>query len=359
MKKYTLILLLIISTTYAFIAFGKDLIVTLSNNDVISIPLEPGSKLDVVSTSGIGVNEGDVTVTVSDTGLDLCERIKAVDATVTCTGGTGTAPTITSFTASPTSITSGGNVTLTWVLANDAVSCVKTTTSGSTGNWSGTITGSQVTNGSHSQLISNITSNSTYRLQCTNSNGSSLLKTASVNIATSASCTSQPPPPSPIIEDTTILSSGGGPGQSYNGTYIGMFPGSGATAWPGSSAQSLSLTIHRDEYVAAQFNSGNTDYTGNLVLVPVTGDEGPASFGTTWVISECPGDFNTHLGQSACKSTSTLRWSTEGTDGSARCQLDKNKTYYLNIIHSWNTASDYASKCSSAYCGLLGSNTFN
>jgi len=306
------------------------------------------------------VNEGDVTVTVSDTGLDLCERIKAVDATVTCTGGgTGTAPTITSFTVNPTSITSGGSATLTWILANDAVSCTKTITSGSTGStWSGTMTGSQVTNGSHSQVISNITSNSTYRLQCTNSNGSSLLKIASVNIATSASCTSQPPPPSPITKDTTILSNFGGSGQSYNGTYVGMFPGTTATAWPGHSAQSLSITIDKDKYVAAQFNSGNADYTGNLVLVPVTGDEGPAAFGQTWAISECPGDFNTHLGQAKCKSGATLRWSTEGTGGSARCQLDKNKTYYLNIIHSFNTTSDWSSTCSHSYCGLLGSNTF-
>lgn len=362
MKKYALILLLLLSSTFAFIAFGKDLIVTLSNNDVISIPLEPGSTLEVASSASLGVNEGDVLVSVSDTGMDLCDRINAVDATVTCTGGTGSAPTIVSFTASPNSVTSGGSTTLSWTLANNATSCTKSVVSGSTGSpaWTGTITGSQVVNGTYTQTISNITTNSTYRLQCSNSIGSSLLMTASVNIATSASCVSQPPPPSPIIEDTTILANFGGPGLPYDGTYIGMFPGTSATGWPGVSGQKIKLAIHKNEYVAAEFNSGNGDFTGTLQSIPITSFEGPSAFGQTWAISECPGDFNTHLNQAACKSGTDLSWSTEGFSPSTHCQLAKNTTYYLNLIHSATTDSTYSSTCfaPNVYCGFLGVNVY-
>jgi hypothetical protein len=83
---------------------------------------------------------------------------------------------------------------------------------------------------------------------------------------------------------------------------------------------------------------------------------------TTITISECPGDFNVHLNQARCKSSGTatgpLYWS-DMSDANPQlyCKIERNKIYYLNIVHS-NDSPDYQSSGCVLYpninfCGIL------
>ena len=66
-----------------------------------------------------------------------------------------------------TTIDIGGLASIFWTISNDVTSCLKL------GDWSGQLSDSEITNGTHTTLISNITSNSTYIIRCENDYGSS------------------------------------------------------------------------------------------------------------------------------------------------------------------------------------------
>ncbi len=81
-------------------------------------------------------------------------------------------------------------------------------------------------------------------------------------------------------------------------------------------------------------------------------------------ISECPGDFNDHLNQPACtvndSNFTTIRWTTKtnpvGPPGFF-CELEKNTTYFMNIVHSDNSENNNyeTSGCQDSSCGVLAS----
>ncbi|MFK5855705.1 MAG: hypothetical protein QM503_06205 [Bacteroidota bacterium] len=349
MKNFLLKSFIFITIFFTFTVNSVDLKLTYENGTkTLTIPLKDGATVDVITS---GVDEGNVSAETVETGLELCERL--FDATLCSgSGGGGSAPRINSFTASSPSVIAGGTITLTYDLSNDATSCTKS------GSWSGSLSGSAVTNGSHTTAPITITTPSTFTLNCNNSNGPSNTEQAIVNIATSSNCTSAPQPPAGITLDTTIIAVGGGdPGISYNGMFSNLWSDGLVQNWPADNANRMKLTIDQDKYMAAQFTTSSSNLTGDLLTIPVTTFEGPTAFGLTWVISECPGDFVTHLNQSACTSFGALKWSTEGTDGSLRCQLSKNTTYYLNLIHSRDTDSTFDSKCFNSFCGFLGDST--
>ena len=93
----------------------------------------------------------------------------AIDVT---TAPAAPAPTITSFTASPTSVTSGGTVTLNWTSQN-ATSCT------ASGGWSGT----QPTSGPVTSAA--ITSTTTFTLTCTGGGGTTAAQSVTVTIKSS------------------------------------------------------------------------------------------------------------------------------------------------------------------------------
>ena len=272
-------------------------------------------------------------------------------------------PPILTLSANPTTVNSGGSSTITWTLANDATTCTKS------GDWTGVFTGSAVTNGSHSLLVENITSNSTFNLVCVNSTGSSPSRTATVLVNNgSPNCANQPP----ILngdEDFTIkLIPGvpfGQPGSpsdpaTYDGTYDDIAPGSG---WPGILGTASFFNLTSNKYIAMQFVTDNTNAIARLVFTVPGNGQGPPSTATTVAISECPGDFTTHLNQSRCLrvggAVPNLRWSQNpNTNALTHCILEKNKTYYLNIVHSNSIADGYSTTgCTSTNCGGIFSHT--
>jgi len=265
-------------------------------------------------------------------------------AELACTGGT--APSITSLTANPSSVNSGESSTILWDLSNDVSSCIKS------GDWSGAITGSDVSNGIHASIVANITTNKTFNLQCSNANGITSLYTANVIIAPSG-CSA------PILgenKDLTIVANGTPSAGAFDGSFSNL---SGTNdPWPAfGNTQGLSLT--KDQYISASFITGTLNLSGRLSFANPGNNQGFPSNTTTVVINECPGDFN--INQPTCKSTfvgnnGSLGWSTDPiANPSQFCILNKNTEYYLNIVHSDNSEGDNfaTSDCSQSYCGII------
>ena len=128
--------------------------------------------------------------------------------------------------------------------------------------------------------------------------------------------------------------------------------------WPADHLQ-LSSGVSRNEYLALKFKTHVTDETtASFIFANPPLNIGPPSQGTTYSISECPGDFRQSLGKclKLSSSASSLFWSTEGIYlDSQVCNLDKNKVYYFNIINSNDAYSFEISSCpqQETHCGIM------
>ncbi len=115
-------------------------------------------------------------------------------------------------------------------------------------------------------------------------------------------------------------------------------------------------------FIAPEQQSGNN--RGRLNLLPPSNGQGQSSAGTTIAISECRGDFSTHLNQSTCQrvggGSPSLRWALDTVAGNplTDCLLIPGQVYYLNIIHSNSIDTIFQqSTCSFANCGVLFTHT--
>lgn len=138
-----------------------------------------------------------------------------------------TAPSVT-LTASPATVSSGGNATLTWSSTNSS-SCT------ATGGWSG----SKPLNGS--EPVNNITQTTSYTLTCSGSGGPAAQRTVTVSVG------SPPPPPTPTPTATlsaspTSVQSGGSTTLTWSSTNATSCAASGA--WSGSKATSGSEQVN-------------------------------------------------------------------------------------------------------------------
>jgi hypothetical protein len=166
----------------------------------------------------------------------------------------------------------------------------------------------------------------------------------------------------PIIfgsEDRSVIANGSPVGQTYDGNFEHLQGMDRTSLWPGNFGHLMSLSLSRRQYIAAAFNSSNNDYLARIQLSIPGNFEGPPSKAATIVISECPGDFNVHMNQDKCRSigggSPSIRWATDGSaDPKKYCLLEKNKDYYLNIVHSDNSENNNfdTSDCPNSYCGI-------
>jgi hypothetical protein len=184
---------------------------------------------------------------------------------------------------------------------------------------------------------------------------------------TGPNCATSQPPILNGNEDRTILAQGANNSpKEYNGLYNDIYNNSGLgnpTPWPGPLGNTISLNLEKNKYIAAKFTAPNESIDGKFLTQVPSNAEGVPPSGYTVAISECPGDFNVHLNQPACKwGYETFKWSTTpnppGPPGFF-CELEQGKTYYLNIVHSRNAENDnYATtKCLARgdSCGHLAS----
>lgn len=175
-------------------------------------------------------------------------------------------------------------------------------------------------------------------------------------------CADQPP----ILkgaEDLTVLANNSPNPGLYDGLYSSIQVNPAVVPWPGNWGESIHLSLTANQYIAAEFNSGSADDSAIFQFAPSGNFEGAPTVGTAISISECPGDFSTHLGQETCLryggAIQSMRWATDpSANGEMVCKLDKDHTYFLNIVHSNSDQDGYATTaCNFDYCGVLAQQT--
>jgi hypothetical protein len=179
------------------------------------------------------------------------------------------------------------------------------------------------------------------------------------SFAQTVNCSQDQPPILSGFGDQTIIANGSINGDIYDGLFEHLQGNGVISPWPGHFGDSIRLTLSRGGYIAAAFNSNINDYLARIQLSPVGNFEGPPSKAVTLVISECPGDFNVHLNQEKCRviggAIPFIRWATDvNADPAKYCMLEKNKNYYLNIVHSDNSENNNfnTTDCSFSSCGI-------
>lgn len=270
-----------------------------------TIALPSGSKS--ITTSTAGTYQFTLTCNGSQSG-------DTKTSTITLTVNAANAVSISSFTASPTTITAGGSTTLNWTTLN-ATSCTPT---GGTGGWSSLSIG--LPNGSAAVTIPTAGTYS-FTLSCQDAQAGTAVKSTVVIVNPAVQqC------PTPTLSGTTT---------SWKTFWLVDFP---KPAYDNRYA-----TIPRYGYYALEFNTGNIISNGKMFSVETTVTDG-VRLGT---FSKCPGDFDV---APECKYVwgigGGLSWATNGTSG---CQLAPNTTYYFNVTFTDGVNSN-ASSCGSSPC---------
>ncbi|WP_395374395.1 hypothetical protein [Marinicella sp. W31] len=250
---------------------------------------------------------------------------------------TNPTPLTLSMSASPTSVIAGGQATISWTLGNVASGATCT----ASGAWSGS---KAAQTGNNTEVVNSITPPATFTLSCQNPGTNAVVRQVTVNSQGSAQCSSQPP--IALVEQTA-------PNTFQDGT--------NNIPWGEATGVTVRYGLSKFKYSALDFVSPSGNLTKKVFFENGRpADGGPANY--TVAISECPGDFSVHLNQNFCKvsgSTPTLRWTTDPAV-SSRCTLEKNKQYYLNIVHSLDEANGYTNSIcpDAAECGVLFSELF-
>ena len=204
---------------------------------------------------------------------------------------------VVNLTATPSSIDTGQSVTLDWSTTN-ADSCVASDA------W----VGNRSTSGR--EIVTPTAAGTyTFTLRCINSttNAEDWVKvTVSDPVSGPTNC-SQPP-----LSGGRVITWSSFFGQNF----------------PGPNNADIKVNIDRHSYLAIEFNSGDLRRHGAIGLIQTTTSSGLRRGS----ISECPGDF-TGKNIEACKTTwgvdELIKWGM--IDHPVFCQLDTNKTYYVNF----------------------------
>jgi hypothetical protein len=336
MKKISKLIVFIAIITFA--VFSQSEVLRLNyNGGNQDITLAPGSKVNVVSS------DGRVEVTTNLTAVQIGDLL----------GVTGTInnPSVNISVSASVLISGSGTAILSWSIA-DATSCNKT------GEWG---SGSLATvNGNQSIGPFTGPATKTYGITCQNSLGATASDTVTITITdpNGVNCSVDQPPILAGAEDLTIIANGTASAGSYNGNYDDIQGTAGTNPWPNYGDQ-IRLSLTRNKYISAAFNSGSLNQTGKLVFNPPGFNEGQSASNVTISISECPGDFSVHLSKPKCLlvgvPSDTFRWSNDpSANSSTYCVIDKNKDYYLNIVNSSDSTNNFSqSSCSTTYCGML------
>ncbi len=134
-----------------------------------------------------------------------------------------------------------------------------------------------------------------------------------------------------------------------------------------ATSSSFSFLIPRNTYATFPVTAPNSLLLRKNSFEQPTANFTPATY--TVSISKCPGDFNvssSNVGTGRCvvggqqaggATTPVIRWTTTTNpsqiDLALKCILDRNETYYLNIIHSTIPPYSQSSCGNSNGCGVL------
>ena len=237
-------------------------------------------------------------------------------ATVTITSPDAVA--ITSFTASPDSITEGETTTLSWTTVN-AESCTPT---GGTTDWTSQVI--SLPSGSANIAIASQGSY-TFSLTCQGTTGDEQTKSDVVTVS----------PESQSCDDVTLAGNIIGWGSFWS------------AGFPGPTYENVTnRIIPQKGYMAIEFNTGNVNDDGKISALENSSTPG-IRIGS---FSQCPGDFDV---PAECRYTwglgGGLRWATNNRSGA--CDLDANTTYYFNITFTDGVDLN-TSTCNSTPCRI-------
>jgi len=274
-----------------------------------SISIPSGSKS--ITTATLGSHTFTLTCSGAVSG-DTATRSVVVNTTP------ADAVSISSFVASPASITVGGTTNLSWTTVN-ASSCTPT---GGTAGW----TSQQISlpTGSANLTIDN-TGTYTFSLVCQGPSGDQKTATEVVTVT----------PEQQSCDQVTLA----GNIVNWSSFWFTDFPGpvyENVTNW----------IIPQKGYLALEFDTGNINDDGKISALENSTTPGIR----TGSISTCPGDFDVPadcyyqwgLGGG-------LRWATNGKSGA--CPLDANTTYYFNITFTDGVDLN-SSTCGSTPCRI-------
>jgi hypothetical protein len=289
---------------------GQSIVLSWTSNNATSCTGGGGSGSDgwngsTQPASSSGVTIGPLSTPATFTYALLCTGPGGVSGTsqITVTVGQSTSPaSITSFSASPNSVQTGGSTTLAWTTTN-ATSC---SASGGTGGdtWSGTVNTS-----SSGQSVGPIvaTGTVTYTLTCTGPGGTSGPTSTSVTVGAAT-------PPATIgslLASPNSIQAGQSTTLSWgttNATGCTASGGTGSDGWSGAEPASSNGTTVGPLVLAGT-------YTYTLNCNGSGGSSGPSSV-TVTVTPAPPGApvvtitaNNAHTAQIQPNSSFTLKWS--------------------------------------------------
>lgn len=267
-----------------------------------------GARVPLNSTPGraaIAINPADGSVTVRS----LSESV------LQCTQ-TSTTPAITSFTATPSSVTPGTQITLSWTTTNVPTTGLPCQAISGPSEW--TAIGLLPSSGSRTIQANGVApSTLTYGLRCTGTDSTQVTQTTSVSLVSNpTNCSGVNAPPAGYGLTTTFLCSTFG------------CPG-GSSSFPPSGNQRF-VSVGFAESRALQFTANlaaGASQTGGVAIDDVYNLGVPGSNGSATIsISRCPHDYGT-----PCRAgpgvSAGLSWSFVG----AGCLLEAGGIYYFNV----------------------------
>lgn len=287
-----------------------------------------GARVPLNTTPGraaIAINPADGSVLVRSVGegVQQCTQVS-------------TTPAITSFTATPSSVTPGTQITLSWTTTNVPTSGLPCQAISGPQEW--TPIGLLPSSGSRTIQANGVAPQTlTYGLRCTGSDGTQVTQTTSVSLTSNPTTCSgaNAPPAGYALSQGFLCNAFGCPG--------------GSNSFPPSINQRL-LSIEPRGSLALAFTanlaSGASQF-GTAITGEFRNPSVPGSIGTgTISISSCPHDYN-----SSCRSgpglSTSLTWTFLGVDP---CRLQAGQVYYFNVTAG---NSDTLGTCTDYPCSAL------
>lgn len=316
----------LIGTGGASVAIAQSSSILLNNDDNTEIVLQDGTSVQVDPVTG------NLTATPLDpqacTGTANCDDVQ-VD--------------ITSFNASPSSVSQGGNVNFSWN-SRGAWDCTGTGLTGTT--WNGT---GKLPQGNQSVSTASLAPDDYIAdLECLNGPVTDT-RQVSFTVVTGGgggpqNCIDEGRvPPAGLTQDTTALSNIfnqnlSDPTRTWSDVFGDPFPDSGSPYWK----------TQRDQYISLEFTTAGVP-TGSSGRFELNNPQSSFNFGQTLVtFSQCPGDFLDQA-DSDCKKLITnggINWQVTTASGLFNtCELEPNTTYYLNALHTTNSQPPFQWQC--------------
>ncbi len=295
-----------------------------------------GARVPLNTTPGraaIAINpaDGSVTVRSLNESVQQCTQVN-------------TSPAITSFSATPSSVTPGSQITLSWTTSN--VPNTGTPCQAVSGPPEWIAIGVLPSSGNRTVQANGMAPGTlTYGLRCTGTDGTQVSQIATVSLVTNpTNCSGQNAPPDGYATSEIPLC-------SAFSCVSGAFPPVALQRWIAfntSESKAFQFTANLAP-TAAQSGAVTTDEWRNL------GNSGSSGSGVL-SISACPHDYGTNLGlcRSVAAASAVLRYALDSTPGT--CRLNAGGVYFFNMT-SGSSATPGAAlgHCSEYPCSALTS----